>query len=198
MPTQILGLGGSLRAGSGTIMALNIALAGAEEQGARTRLMDLASLRLPLFNGSDGIDGYSSKEQAAITSLLDAVDEAQGVILGSPTYHNTISGSLKNALDFLEILREDGPSRFTGKIVGLTTVQGGASGTGNNTLTTMLLAARAMGAWVPPTMVSIPGGRDMFQEDSQHADSTTQLRLRTLGAEVARASEMFSAYWSSI
>lgn len=115
MPTQILGLGGSLRAGSGTVMALNIALAGAEEQGARTRLMDLASLRLPLFNGSDGIDGYSSKEQAAITSLLDAVDEAQGVILGSPTYHNTISGSLKNALDFLEILREDGPSRFTGK-----------------------------------------------------------------------------------
>lgn len=198
MPTQILGLGGSLRAGSGTVMALNIALAGAEEQGARTRLMDLASLRLPLFNGSDGIDGYSSKEQVAITSLLDAVDEAHGIILGSPTYHNTISGSLKNALDFLEILREHGPSRFTGKIVGLTTVQGGVSGTGNNTLTTMLLATRAMGAWVPPTMVSIPGGSGMFQEDGHHADSIIELRLRTLGVEVVRASKMFSAYWSSI
>lgn len=193
MATTILGLGGSMRDGSATTQALRIALAGAEAAGAHTQLIDLAALRLPMFDGTYTLDGYTVSERKAVTTLLEVVASAQGLILASPTYHNTISGAVKNALELLEVYNEDGPGRFAGKVVGLVTVQGGTSGTGNNTLTTMLLAARAMHAWVAPTMVSVPGSRSAFK-DGLPLNPSIEQRLRALGAEVARASAMFEAH----
>ena len=196
MTTTILGIGGSLRSGSVARLALQIALAGAEEAGATIRLLDLATLSLPMFDGTYSLDGYTLEGRQTILTLLNATRETQGLILASPTYHNTISGALKNALDFMELLKDDRPPRLEGKVVGLVSVQGGVSGTGNNTITTMLLAARALRAWVAPTMVSIPDSRAMFNEDGQAYDATLIRRLRSLGAEVARASIMFGKYWS--
>jgi len=95
----------------------------------------------------------------------------------------------------MELLKDDHPPRLEGKVVGIVSVQGGTSGTGNNTLTTMLLAARAMRAWVAPTMVSVPGSREAFDEEGQAHDPTINQRLHILGAEVARASAMFAAHW---
>jgi FMN reductase len=196
MVITILGIGGSVRSESTAMLALQIALAGAREASAHTRLIDLATFRLPLFDGTYDLDGYTAEERKAIITLLDATREAQGLILASPTYHNTISGTLKNALDFMELLKDDRPPRLEGKVVGLVSVQGGASGTGNNTLTTMLLAARAMRAWVAPSMVSVPGSREAFDEAGQAHDAVINRRLQMLGAEVARASAMFATYWS--
>jgi len=195
MAATILGIGGSIRAGSTAMLALQIALAGALEIGAQPRLIDLATFHLPLFDGTYSLDGYTSEGRKTIITLLDATREARGFILASPTYHNTIRGSLKNALDFMELLKDDHPPRLEGKVVGLVSVQGGTSGTGNNTLTTMLLAARAMRAWVAPSMVSVPGSREAFDEEGRARDSTINRRLRMLGVEVARASAMFAAHW---
>ena len=185
MNGQILGLGGSLRPGSMTLTALKIALAGAEEAGAEVNLIDLAMLDLPLFKGETNLEDYTAAQKNVITTLLDNVAAADGIILASPTYHNTISGAVKNALDFLEFLNSEEKSVFTGKVVGIVAVQGGTSGTGINTLTTMLFACRALGAWVAPTMVSVPGSRDAFQEKGHARDPQIQARLRKLGAEVA-------------
>jgi len=195
MAATILGIGGSLRADSTAMLALQIALEGAQEAGARTRQIDLATFPLPLFDGTSSLNGYTPEEHKAIVTLLDATREAQGFILASPTYHNTISGSLKNALDFMELLKDDHPPRLEGKVVGLVSVQGGTSGTGNNTLTTMLLAARAMRAWVAPSMVSVPGSREAFDEEGRARDPVINRRLQMLGVEVARASAMFAAHW---
>jgi len=196
MTTTILGLGGSLRSGSVAALALRIALAGAEVAGATIRLLDLATLPLPMFDGTYSLDGYTPEGRKTILTLLNATREAHGLILASPTYHNTISGALKNALDYMELLKDDNPPRLEGKVVGLLSVQGGVSGTGNNTITSMLLAARALRAWVAPTMVSIPDSRSMFNEEGQPYDPTVIRRLHALGAEVARASTMFASFWS--
>lgn len=194
METKVLGLGGSMREGSTTTQALRLALAGAESAGAQTELIDLAVFPLPFFDGTYTLDGYTVSEREAVIKLLDAVAGAQGIILASPTYHNTIGSALKNALELLEVYNEDGPGRFTGKVVGLVTVQGGTSGTGNNTLTTMLLAARAMHAWVTPTMVSVPGSRSAFA-DGLPLNASIEQRLQALGAEVAGVGAMFGEHY---
>ena len=191
----ILGLGGSLRAGSTTEQALDIALEGAQAAGANVTLLTPARAALPLFDGTYGLEGYAAADRQAILSLLDAVRQARGLIIASPTYHNIVSGAVKNMLDFLELLKEDQPPRLEGKVVGLVTVQEGTSGTGNNTLTTMLLAARAMRAWVAPTMLSIPASRTAFDSEGQPINAAYTQRLRALGAEVAKASAMFAAHW---
>ena len=194
MMIRILGLGGSLRSGSATTQALKIALTEAEAAGAHMDLIDLAVFRLPIFDGTYTLDGYTACERKAVTMLLQLVANSQGIILASPTYHNTISGIVKNALELLEVYNEDGPGRFAGKVVGLIAVQGGTSGTGNNTLTTMLLAARAMQAWVAPTMVSVPGSRSAFKEGLPLHPNIEE-RLHLLGSEVARVSAIFGAHW---
>lgn len=196
MTVTVLGLGGSLRQGSVTHRVLQIALEGAREAGAQTRLLDLAALSLPMFDGSYTLDGYTPEGRETILTLFHAIREARGIILASPTYHNTISGSLKNALDFIELLKDDIPPRLEGKVVGLLSVQLGTSGTGNNTITTMLLAARAMRAWVAPTMVAVLGSPTVFDEEGQPYDPGLVKRLHMLGAEVARASSMFAQHWS--
>ena len=193
MTPTVLGIGGSLRPGSTTILALRAALAGAAAAGAQTDVFDLAEIRMPFFDGTYSLDGYSAAERDAIDRLFAAVDRADAVLLASPTYHNTLSGALKNALDFLEVRGEGAPARLVWKVVGLIAVQGGTSGTGVNTLTSMLLATRAMGAWVAPTMVSIPGSRSAFSADGVPEHPQIRQRLQLLGAEVARAGAQFAA-----
>lgn len=195
MPITILGLGGSLREGSTTERALHIALEGAEAEGARITWLTPASAALPLFDGTYTLDQYAAADRQAILGLLDAVRQAQGLIFASPTYHNTVSGAVKNMFDFLELLKEDQPPRLEGKVVGLVTVQEGTSGTGNNTLTTMLLAARALRAWVAPTMLSIPASRTAFDTAGQPINVVYTQRLQALGREVARASALFAEHW---
>src|SRR5579863_10368592 len=107
MTTTILGIGGSLRTDSTATLALQIALAAAQEADAHTRLLDLATFSLPLFDGTYSLDGYTPEDRRAIVTLLDTTRQAQGFIFASPTYHNTVSGSLKNALDFMELLKDD-------------------------------------------------------------------------------------------
>src|SRR5690349_1371711 len=103
MTPTILGIGGSLRPGSTTILALRAALAGAAEAGAQVEVFDLAETHMPFFDGTYSLEGYSADERGAIERLFAAVDAADAVVLASPTYHNTLSGALKNALDFLEV-----------------------------------------------------------------------------------------------
>jgi FMN reductase len=197
MTTMVLGVGGSRREGSTAAHALRVALEGARAAGAQVEMITPASLPLPLFDGTYTLDGYTAEERRRITTLLEATRRAHGLILASPTYHNIISGAVKNMLDFLELLKDDPSPRLEGKVVGLVAVQGGTSGTGNNTLTTMLLAARAMRAWVAPTMVSLPGSRSAFDDAGQPIDASFTQRLQALGAEVAKASILFAAHWRS-
>jgi FMN reductase len=196
---HILGIGGSRRDGSATLLALRAALDGARSAGAETSLLDLTALDLPLFDGTYDLASYSAVQQESILRLFDAVSRSQGIILASPTYHSTISGALKNLLDFLDIgeVGVEAPGRrFASKAVGLITVQGGTSGTGNNTLLTMLLASRSMGGWVVPTVVSVPGGRGAFDAQGTAQDPAIQQRLHSLGAEVTAASTMLAEHWT--
>ena len=75
-------------------------------------------------------------------------------------------------------------------------MHGGTSGTGNNTLLTMLLASRSMGGWVVPTVVSVPGGRGAFDAQGTAQDPAIQQRLHSLGAEVTAASTMLAEHWT--
>src|SRR3954471_18132365 len=98
----ILGLGGTIRAGSSTEKALLCALARAEALGAETRLLGGEFLGgLPIF------DPRPSQATAAQMELAAAVREADGVIVASPGYHGSISGVIKNALDTLELTGKD-------------------------------------------------------------------------------------------
>ena len=77
---KVIGLGGSLAPKSTSLTALKIALEGAEEAGAQTKMFDIGTLKLPMY-----IPGARDvPEQARI--LSEAVYEAAGLLWSSPMY----------------------------------------------------------------------------------------------------------------
>ncbi|MBC8165879.1 MAG: NAD(P)H-dependent oxidoreductase [Bryobacteraceae bacterium] len=169
----VLGLPGSVRAGSYTRRAVEVALAGAEAAGARTVLFDPAKHELPF--------AYDSKAayNANVISMRKAVRSADGLILGTPEYHGGISGVIKNALDLM------GFDEFEGKMIGLVGVSGGAMGA-HDALNTLRTIGRALHAWVVPAQAAVPQAWDVFGDDGGMTDPALEARLKGVGQEVAR------------
>ena len=90
-PVHIVGLGGSLRAGSTTLALLRFALSAAESRGATTELVDLRALPLPLYEPDDPI------RTPEVERLLAAARRGDGFIFATAVYHNTLTGAMKKA-----------------------------------------------------------------------------------------------------
>jgi FMN reductase len=145
----VVGIGGSGRPGSTTDRALILALAGAEREGARTRLFDGAFLAsLPLFLP------WQDTRTPQIAELLDALTEADGLVLATPSYHGGVSGLVKNALDYLEDLRADYRPYLDGRAVGCVVTSAGRQA-GGTTLSGLWSLVHALRGWPTPLGVTV-------------------------------------------
>jgi NAD(P)H-dependent FMN reductase len=176
---KIVGLPGSLRPGSYTRMAVQIALEGAAEAGAETQLLDLGSYNLPFCSGIPKDQEYPPDA----FKLREEIMNSDGVILGSPEYHGGMSGVLKNALDLM------GFKEFEGKLIGLVGVSGGMMGA-TNALVSLRNVGRALHAWVLPDQVSIPQAWSQFDRDGSLTDEALEKRLKRIGQQVAHYSSL--------
>ncbi len=174
-PVRVVAICGSLRSKSTTRFALNIALQGAQKVGAETQLIDLRTYDLVFCDGSEDEDSYPED----VFKLRQTVQQAHGIILGTPEYHGGYSGVLKNALDLM------GFSEFQGKVVGLVAVAGGQTGA-INSLNGLRTVSRALRAWVIPLQVSIPQAWKEFDDSGEIKDSNLEDRLLEVGRDVAR------------
>lgn len=115
---RILGIGGGTRPGSSAERYLQLALSAAEKAGATTTFLGAHSLHLPLYEPSAAADG-------AAQQLVEELRRADGIIIASPGYHGTVSGFMKNALDYAEETRSDKRPYFSERAVGCMAVAGG-------------------------------------------------------------------------
>ena len=175
---SIVGLGGSLRPTSSSRAALKTALEGAADAGAKIDLLDLRQLNLPMYDPS------SDDVPESVTRLVETVYAADGMIWSSPLYHGSISGSFKNALDWLILLNKREPSYLTDKVIGLISVAGGTQGL--QAINTMEFIIRALRGWAVPLVVPIPQSWQAFEDTGHPANSQIEEPLKTLGGEVVR------------
>jgi FMN reductase len=181
---KVVGLGGSLAQNSASRAALEIALKGAEEAGARVELFDVRKLNLPMY------DPNGSAVPEAARRLADAVAGARGMLWCSPLYHGTVSGAFKNALDWLQLLGDRDPPFLTNKVVGLISVAGGVYGL--QAVNTMEFVVRALRGWSVPLVIPIPRAWQVFDEEGKARDEGIERQLHSLGAEVWRAARQFA------
>jgi FMN reductase len=172
---KLVGLGGSLAPASRSLAALRVAAAAAEERGAGVQIFEIGRLALPFYAPRR----EPSEEALAFAS---AVHEADGLLLSSPMYHGTISGSFKNALDWLELLGRRDPPYLTDKVVGLISTAAGVQGL--QAVNTLEFVVRALRGWAIPLVIPI-SGRQAFDADGQIVDERVTQQLRALGREVA-------------
>jgi len=166
--TVVVAISGSLRERSYTRLALRRALDAAETAGADAELLDLRAFDLPPLDPDADDQGDSA-------AFARHVREADAVLLGTPVYHGSYSGVLKNALDHC------GFDEFEGKTVGLLGVAGGAFPI--TALEHLRSVCRALDAWVLPHQAAIPRASAAFA-DGTFADERLEARVVTLGRRV--------------
>jgi FMN reductase len=182
---KVVGLGGSLASPSSSLAALRIALEGATETGAETELLDIRELSLPMY-----VPGMADVPDP-VHKLCQAIHEAEGLLWSSPLYHGTISGSFKNALDWLQLLSDREPAYLTDKVVGLISTAGGTQGL--QAVNTMEFIVRALRGWAVPLVIPIPQAWRVFDKEGHTHDDKVAEQLRSLGREVTRAASRFSS-----
>ena len=175
----IVGIGGTVRAGSSSERTLAAALAAAEAAGARTRIFGGEMLaRMPIYNPAE------PGEHPERNDLVEAVREADGVIVCTPGYHGSLSGLLKNALDSLEPLSGDARPYFEGRAVGCIVVADGwqAGGTALSALRTIVHALRG---WPTPLGLTLnPSAGKLFNEAGTFCDEGATRQVEMLAAQV--------------
>jgi FMN reductase len=176
MTVHVVGIGGSMRADSQSERALRIALDAVEEAGGKTTMISGAQLMLPFYDPS------APERPADAIRLVEELRSADGVLLVSPGYHGTVSGLLKNALDYIEDLREDERPYLHGRAVGCVAAAHGWQAA-VTTLTALRSIVHALRGWPTPLGAAVNSANVVF-DDSGCSDPKVEETLRMIGLQV--------------
>lgn len=161
---KIVGINGSLRPGSYSAMALEVAISRVGALGVETEIIDLRKLSLPFCNGGDDYSDYPD-----VAKMQQTVKSAAGLILATPEYHGSVSGVMKNALDLMSF------EELSGKVAGLISVLGGQSN--SNALNDLRIILRWVHAWVIPEQISLGQAWKVFNEEGEILDEKLSQRF---------------------
>lgn len=148
---HIVALGGTSRPESATGRVLARCLAIAEARGARTTLLTGEAINFPHYELG------CSTDDPAIAHFVSVLRDADAIIVGSPGYHGSLSGMVKNALDHVELLRGDARPYFDGMPVGVIATAGGWQAA-VSTLAALRTVIHALRGWPTPLGVAINTG----------------------------------------
>lgn len=181
---HIVGVGGSLRVGSTSRTALATALEGVTAAGATCRMIWVRDLDLPPYNAERSVPLEAQQ-------FADTAYACDGMIWSTPTYHGSVSGSFKNALDWLILLAGRDPPYLTNKPVGLVATAGGVQGL--QAINSMDFIVRALRGWSVPLVQPVARAWQCFDPEGRLVDEVVADQLRALGQEVVRAARQFRA-----
>lgn len=163
---NVLGVGSSMRQGSYSTTALNMILDMAKGNGAETKLLDLRQTNLPML--------YAAKDDThEIVQATELVEWADAYILATPDYHGSMSGSLKNFLDYFW-------SEFAGKTFGYIVA---SHEKGLTVMDQMRTAVRQCYGWSIPYGVSI-NPEDDFDDKRKVINKRLSSRLDMLARDL--------------
>lgn len=172
----IVGIGGTTRPGSFSEQALSQALDFAKRAGAETQLFGGRDLLLPLY------DPQSEARTSVARLFLAALRRADGIVLSSPCYHGAVSGLIKNAIDYIEEMRNDERPYFDGRSVGCIGCGHGTQGP-SMVLAQLRAITHALRGWPVPLGVAINSAVVGF-ENGACCDSGIARQLEIMAGQV--------------
>jgi FMN reductase len=163
---NVLGIGSSLRELSYSTSGLKLLLDKAKSKMAETRLIDLRQTNLPML--------YSTKEDTEeIVQTTELVKWADAFVLATPDYHGSMSGSLKNFLDYFW-------SEFAGKTFGYIVA---SHEKGLTVMDQMRTAVRQCYGWSLPYGISINSEED-FDDKMELTNKKLMSRLDMMARDL--------------
>ena len=176
---KIAAFAGSLRAGSFNKKLLTLAADAARAAGAEVTIIDLRELALPLFD--EDLEAASGLPEGAkkLKALLRASD---GFLIASPEYNSSVTGALKNAIDWASRSEADGEpplAAYRGKAAALFSASPGALG-GLRGLVTLRSILGNIGVLVAPDQVCIGAAHEAFDDAGQLKDARKAKQVAAL------------------
>ena len=173
----IVGLGGTTRLNSSSQKALKVALRAAADAGAETMAFGGAQLKFPMYEQGEVV------RTAGVKRYLGLLRRSQGVIIASPGYHGALSGLVKNALDYIEDLRDSSPPYLDGRAVGCISCALGWQ-TAAMTLVTMRSIVHALRGWPTPMGAALNTASPIFDDAGACVDTSAKFQLELIGRQV--------------
>lgn len=168
MAIKVLGVSGSMREGSTSRRALSIVLEAARAEGeAETRLLDLRELDLPMYRPQP------TMQHESVAEAGKAVEWADAFVFATPDYHGSMSGAMKNFLDYHW-------TEFAGKVFGYLCA---SHEKGLTAMDQMRTVVRQCYGWSLPYGVAVHGDED-FDANADIKNEAAGRRLRMLGRDI--------------
>jgi len=168
---RILGLSGSLRTGSYNTAALRAA-ANLLPDGTSMELADLS--QIPLYNEDVKVQGFPAPVQA----LREQIAAADALFIATPEYNYSISGVLKNAIDWAS---RPPNQPFDDKPVAIMSASGGPLGGARAQYHLRQIGIFMNWRFVNKPEVMIGAAQTKFDAAGYLTDETTKGLLRDLG-----------------
>jgi len=171
---NVLGVAGSMRQQSYSTRALKMVLEEAKKYNAESYMLELRKINLPLYDPSEITpDEFSSNNNNVLETITTSLRWADVFVLASPDYHGSMSGGMKNFLDyFWEV--------FAGKTFGYIVA---SHEKGLTVADQMRTAVRQCYGWSMPYNISINGERD-FDSTGNLINSVLAKRIKMLARDL--------------
>jgi FMN reductase len=174
----IVGIGGTARPNSTSERAVVEALRSAERLGAETRLFDGVFVSgLPLY-----VPDRKERTEPE-RDYIETMRRCDGVIVGTPGYHGSLSGPVKNILDLLEDTARDERPYLEGRAFGCVVTAYGWQACGT-TLVALRMIAHALRAWPTPFGAALNASTPLFETDGTCIDAKIERQLAVVAGQV--------------
>jgi chromate reductase len=181
---KILAFAGSTRKNSFNKRLAKVALHAAEKMGAKTTFIDLLDYDMPLYS-DDLLKKHGMPD--SVIAFKEMLKSHNGFFIASPEYNGSLTGTLKNAIDWATIKSEgeDRMACWNGKIAGLLSASPGGLGgiRGLHHLRTILAG---IGTFVLPNHLAVGNSTTNLQNDTHITDEKLQQQVDTLATEIVR------------
>ncbi|HEU4751743.1 MAG TPA: NAD(P)H-dependent oxidoreductase [Armatimonadota bacterium] len=179
---RLLAFAGSTRAESYNKKLVHVAIAGARAAGAEVTYVDLRDYPLPLYDGDlEAEHGLPENGRR----LKDLMLRHEGLLIASPEYNSSITGVLKNTIDWISrpVAGEPPLAEFQDKVAALMSASPGSLG-GLRGLVHVRAILGNLGVLVLPTQVAIPHADEAFKPDGTLREPSRQSAVEKLGAQL--------------
>jgi chromate reductase, NAD(P)H dehydrogenase (quinone) len=164
---RLLVLGGSMRGGSVNDRLASLAATVAAEKGAGVDRATMSDFECPPYDQDDELKTGIPPGAVALRDRLMAVD---GFMIASPEYNASMSGVLKNTIDWTSRFR---PQPFNGKQAFLMAASPSMAG-GKVGLWALRVPLEHLGARVYPDMFALAQAHQAFDQSGKISDAKLQ------------------------